>query len=444
MSYLFSKLFGGEAQYPLKVVMETRCGLPTGWIPELVKTAQKPRHKSWDALATFVFGQAHSSSEMITDALQLYGQALLELRNKLSNPDDWHSDRTLASVTALCMHEVSHEVVALPKVLTSADISLSDRKKLDVARRRSCMAFEAERSMATEVICREEHLSPAPCCASKRYFNSTSLMTDITQVAKSIITRQTTFLYDPIWKTAPWEEDPASKSAIDYLVDIGTDIADYISRIETCDRRKSNQELEYAQLRTQLAAPLKESNTWWRQWEAEHAHPAIEVTSHQTFSESLFPTVLEYDTLWTSFTVYKLDAIRILLLQLWRMLQLRPGSSRTNDPGVILDVPNTTALLGITSDTKGLACEILRSLEYSYRTSRCFLYTFSFLFIQGVAYGCFDRDSEEAIWITRHGWADFAECDDIGDANLLKRRVPSKVWITTKLFNPSRRCRSLD
>jgi len=113
ISYILSKLFEGENRYPLNAADESRCGLPTDWILELVNTPQKPRHKSWDALAAIAFGQAHNSYDVITNALRLYGQALSELRNKLSNLDDQRSDSTLASITALYMCEVGNKLIAL-------------------------------------------------------------------------------------------------------------------------------------------------------------------------------------------------------------------------------------------------------------------------------------------------------------------------------------------
>jgi hypothetical protein len=69
ISYLYSKLFKREGD-------ENRCGLPKGWVTELVETPQKPRYKSWDALAAIVFGQAHKSQGVIENAHVLYGHAL--------------------------------------------------------------------------------------------------------------------------------------------------------------------------------------------------------------------------------------------------------------------------------------------------------------------------------------------------------------------------------
>jgi Fungal Zn(2)-Cys(6) binuclear cluster domain len=113
MSYLLSEFFEGKDRNPSYALGETRCGLPPDWIPELVKTPQKPRYKSWDALAAIVFGQAHNSCDAVTIALRLYGQALSELRDKLSSPDNSCTDSTLASITALYLCEVSHKDITL-------------------------------------------------------------------------------------------------------------------------------------------------------------------------------------------------------------------------------------------------------------------------------------------------------------------------------------------
>jgi hypothetical protein len=101
MSFLFSKFFQGYHS-------ERCCGLPNIWANELVESTEKPRHKSWDALAAIVFGQAHKRQDVILNGLVLYGQALSELRNKLSSPDDRQTESIMASMTALYMYEVSH------------------------------------------------------------------------------------------------------------------------------------------------------------------------------------------------------------------------------------------------------------------------------------------------------------------------------------------------
>lgn len=148
------------------------------------------------------------------------------------------------------------------------------------------------------------------------------------------------------------------------------------------------------------------------------------ITLYNENGEPLCPGLLEFDTVWTAFALCTYNVMRIFVLQLWNMLPLPPNSIRTNTQDVILDMPNGTVLLGITSNTKSLACEILRSLTYCYGKTRRFVSTASFLFIQDIAYGCLEQGSKEAMWAARHGWAKFGSVEDYGDANLLKRLVP--------------------
>ncbi|KFY20334.1 hypothetical protein V491_03798 [Pseudogymnoascus sp. VKM F-3775] len=382
ISYLYSKLFEAEYRYPSTAVGD-RCGLPADWILELANTPQKPRYKSWDALAAIVFGQAHQCNDLIITALKLYGQALSELSYALSNTSDRVTDSTLASMTALYKYD-----------------------RLD---------SETEKNWMLHVHGLESLLELRGPWQQKSYAGKTVFLEHrIMLVTKSIVSRQRTFLSDLLWKTVPWEDNLASKSVVDYLVDIGADIAEYCAQMTVFD--KSN--LKYTPLKYQVAASLNELNTWWHHWEAEQTHHISEVTPHLDTSETIFHTLLEYDTLWTAFTVCYYNAMRVLLLQLWHMLEPYHG------PDVILDVSNGTVLLGITSDIKGLGCEILRSLKYCYGKFQRFIYTSSFLFIQDVAYGCFNKGSKEALWAARHGWAELGSLGNIEEANILRKLLP--------------------
>jgi hypothetical protein len=246
----------------------------------------------------------------------------------------------------------------------------------------------------------------------------------VPQIAKSIISGQSTFLYQSRWKTLPWEDDPGSKSAIDHLIDIGADIAEYVAQTKRHNDKSHGQEPKRSRLTRQVAASLQELNCWWQQWGANRTQLATEVALEERNAEALFPTLLEYDLPWTAFAVCTYNAMRILLLQLSNTLQLGSCQAPAIHQSIILDLPNHTGLLGITSDTRGLAREILRSLTYSYRMSRRIIFSCGFFFIRDVAYGCFPRESREAAWVAGHGWAGPMDSKCIEDLNLLRMMPP--------------------
>jgi hypothetical protein len=80
-------------------------GLPdTWWIHEAAKQSPKPLQ----ALASIFFGRANAAPEMIRKAIELYGEAIVELRTDLTNGRNKQHFRIMASMTALCMYEVKH------------------------------------------------------------------------------------------------------------------------------------------------------------------------------------------------------------------------------------------------------------------------------------------------------------------------------------------------
>ncbi|KAH6725046.1 hypothetical protein BKA61DRAFT_567575 [Leptodontidium sp. MPI-SDFR-AT-0119] len=240
-------------------------------------------------------------------------QALSDIRSELSTAERRLSDETLASMTALYMFEML--------------VSKTERE---------WMSHVNGIGVLLEL--------RGPSLYKPSNMKGIFLEHRIMLVGKSIISRQPTFLQSPIWKTVPWEDDPASKSDIDYLVDIGADVSHYNSDLQDLNGDLS-QELKYLHP-VDVASSIEELNTWWRQCEAEHPHAAT-VTS--TANSPLFPIILEYDTFWEAFTICFHNAMRILLLQFWGAL--KPFSTFHS---ILLDEQNSTALLGITSNTRGL------------------------------------------------------------------------------------------
>jgi hypothetical protein len=235
---------------------------------------------------------------------------------------------------------------------------------------------------------------------------------------------QRTFLSQSVWKRVPWEDDIRTKLPMDDLVDIIADVANCLADVKTLHGFAQNHDPYWAHLRVQVAICVKELNTWWCQWEENHPQAVGAASSCPATKDQLLRTLLEYDTLRTAYEACFHNTVRILLLQLCKIFQLFPNQNPGTDSAIILDIPNPTVLLGISSDSLGLAREILRSLKYCYGKSRRFIFTFSFLFIQEVAYGCFAKDSEEARWFISQNWAGLGTLDDVEDTNLLRRLLP--------------------
>ena len=112
ISYLCFKLVGHGDSNSSTTASISQCAIPKQWVSELTTIAGRPRHKSWDALAAVVFGRAHNDQKVVCRALTTYGQALSELRGRLSNPDEWAADSMLAAITALYMHEVRLDLIS--------------------------------------------------------------------------------------------------------------------------------------------------------------------------------------------------------------------------------------------------------------------------------------------------------------------------------------------
>jgi len=64
------------------------------------------------------------------------------------NPDNQHTDSTLASITALYMYEVSFKVIPLQKGIDDADTGFKT-ERLDAACKWSWTAFGVERPMGS-------------------------------------------------------------------------------------------------------------------------------------------------------------------------------------------------------------------------------------------------------------------------------------------------------
>jgi len=105
LSFLASKLSEGRATFELDGI--THGSRDTGiepqlWTWELAKV--HPPSKSLAALARMYFGECHGLNQVKSEAAATYGKALPDVSKALSRKTNFS---ILATVTALCMYEVS-------------------------------------------------------------------------------------------------------------------------------------------------------------------------------------------------------------------------------------------------------------------------------------------------------------------------------------------------
>lgn len=221
-----------------------------------------------------------------------------------------------------------------------------------------------------------------------------------TQISRAILARKRTFLSQREWKIVPWEDNPAMKQPMDFLMDIMCDLATLLADID--EKFKKGTELDL--LQHQTIKLLEELNVWWREWTTRCPLVCKEIPTDLVHAATvdaegpLFPSILVYDHFWTGYTLCIHNSIRILLTQALQMLSCK-STQIPEAAAVVGSDPGTSLLLGITLDTKGLAYEMIRSIEYCYVQSTHFLGTACVLFPLDVAYGVLGGNSREAKWL---------------------------------------------
>lgn len=151
-----------------------------------------------------------------------------------------------------------------------------------------------------------------------------------------------------------------------------------------------------------------ELNCWWRRWillnpkVCREVKPNPKSTVTADADGPLFATVLQFTKLWDAYTLCSYDCARLFLLHLLRSLApahedfLKAGAYPDS---VILDEPNNSPLLGITSDMTGLGHEIIRSFAYCYASSGGFMGSFVVVTVLDGAFGALMPGSREANWV---------------------------------------------
>jgi len=245
-----------------------------------------------------------------------------------------------------------------------------------------------------------------PSAYKKHPENTLFLEHRVILISKAIVSATTSFFSQAAWKIVPWEDDPSSKSPFDQLIDIFCDCADYFAEIKGC--KEGMMPYQIYNLKSKVLKSLEDLNAWWQGSSLRDegtckevmADPKITIT--RDTDGPLFLTLLEYSGLWDAYMLCTYNATRIILLQSLEVLGRADGSGssgETTQTPASSSQASSTPLLGISSDIKLLAYEILRSIEYCSVTSQQFMGTFTCLFVIDIAYICLDEDSRESRWL---------------------------------------------
>jgi hypothetical protein len=100
LSFLVSKLSEVDTPHQGRASIQGR-GM---WIDDVPSKS----NNTLKALAAIIFGRVHHSSRIVEEGRYSYGKAISDLRIDLLDSSKAKSFDTLASVTVLCMYEVSH------------------------------------------------------------------------------------------------------------------------------------------------------------------------------------------------------------------------------------------------------------------------------------------------------------------------------------------------
>ncbi|KAL3418828.1 hypothetical protein PVAG01_09049 [Phlyctema vagabunda] len=357
-------MYEGRTQYQTRDLV-TQVTAESWWVGAMIKSESS---KSLEALAAMFFAKAHNLQHISTEALKLYSEALSTLRSMLCDPENVWKFETLASLTTLCMYEL-------------------------VAFRAGQEWNQHARGLARLIELR------GPWRHKTLPEKSVFLENRLILLSRAIVSRQTSFLSQKVWKEVPWEDEPLAKQPIDFLLDI---LCDVTALIHDVDQITSDRE-ETSGLKERITTSFNELNVWWRQWAGDNPTCCKEKVTDSTtmiFDEDgfLFHSNLVYDSFWAAYTVNIHNATRIQLLSLWDMVA-KSSTNQIVPTEFTIQEPNITPLLGITHDSQGLAREIFRSLDYCHIESRHHLGTFCLLFPLDFAYSVLGRESREARWL---------------------------------------------
>ena len=236
-------------------------------------------------------------------------------------------------------------------------------------------------------------------------------------MANAILACQRTFLDEQKWKDIPWEDDPSAKPHFDYLVDVLSDIPQFLEEIAhahtpttiSWPKRSGNETLQKQLLeRLQILRELREA------WHIKYSTPLWEVPITSDSSQGPDSITPPFDAAFYftnmfrayEFCIYQINCLILFLLY------------RDLSPGNLQPVEDILPGLFPNGSVQNLARNICRCTEFlcsEQNGSRGYIVL---QFPATVTYFAIDKNSPEAKWLyhickkrarsSGFGWGDFA------------------------------------
>jgi hypothetical protein len=203
-----------------------------------------------------------------------------------------------------------------------------------------------------------------------------------------------------LWKEVPWEDDAASKTQLDYLIDI---LCDYPGLLEDTDNARSlgtlpENRITWTDVLHRCHEKLTRLSEWQHCWVSEFEISRYEVDTSQSSYISieaggpLFPSIFYFTDIWRAFELCVHNALRILLLRLYTQVG---EYMNTSSPGQTMTGVDP---IEIGASVEDLAIEICRSIDY-FLNKHGQMGALLLMFPAQIALLPLDRSSAVAIWL---------------------------------------------
>ena len=218
-----------------------------------------------------------------------------------------------------------------------------------------------------------------------------------------LMRRKRCFLEHPDWKTIAWALDPKSKNTMNYLHDILCDIPGLMEDAEVLLSPHLNGETAqegHLVLSRKILVEMKMLYEWRAGWAKKNQGCWWEVPTSCPKTKHIYPNAIHFRSLMIANETTIYNAILLLL----RQLDFQVIGPAFDPSGIYLELPKGVEYGPLYApraapDSKAIATEICRTVEYHLAEERNSAGGFFLLFPLTVACQVFEPDSRETKWL---------------------------------------------